>query len=195
MLLGALPPIFHVNIREESSGSWIESSIRFSVDQAVSSSPGGEAVLARLSEALFVDTLRRYVTALPPGETGWLAGSRDTDVGKALALLHGQTSHSWTLGELAEKVGVSRTILAERFREFVGETPMAYLTRWRLQLGAKMLKATSKGVAEIASQVGYESEAAFNRAFKRQYEVPPARFRKQANANAVAQLSSGCGGI
>ena len=180
MLLAALPPIFHVNIRDTASGSWIENSIRFSVDQAGSSSPGGDAVLARLSEALFVETLRQYVAGLPPGETGWLAGARDTEVGKALALLHRETAHTWTLGKLAEGVGVSRTVLAERFREFVGETPMAYLTRWRLQLGAKMLVATSKGLAEIATQVGYESEAAFNRAFKREYGIPPARFRKQA---------------
>jgi AraC-like DNA-binding protein len=177
MLLSALPPLFHVSIRDGTAGVWLENSIRFSVDQAGTSSPGGGAVLAKLSETLFVETLRRYVATLSPGETGWLAGARDPDVGKALALLHQQPARAWTLAELAETVGVSRSVLAERFREFAGEPPMTYLTRWRLQLGARMLTSTSHGVAEIASQVGYDSEAAFNRAFKREFGAPPARFR------------------
>ena len=117
---------------------------------------------------------------LPPGQTGWLAGARDPEVGNALALVHGQPSDPWTIAQLARRVGVSRSVLAERFRHFLGVPPMAYLTRWRLQLGAQLLTSTSHSVAQIAAEVGYESEPAFNRAFKREFASPPARFRMKS---------------
>jgi transcriptional regulator GlxA family with amidase domain len=138
-----------------------------------------------LSEALFAETLRRYVDSLPPGQTGWLAGARDPDVGKALALLHRQPAQQWTVAELAGEIGVSRYVLAERFRHFLGVPPMAYLTSWRLQLGAQLLTSTKRGVAQIAGEVGYESEPAFNRAFKREFDAPPARYRLKAKAAAA----------
>ena len=137
-------------------------------------------MIAKLSEVLFVEAIRRYIALLPPEQTGWLAGARDPQVGKALALLHRQPAHPWTIATLANEVGVSRSVLAERFRRYLSETPIAYLTRWRLQLGTQMLKSTSNSVAQIAGEVGYESEPAFNRAFKREFGIPPARFRKQA---------------
>ena len=183
--LSGLPPVFKVNIGNDSSGQWLKNSILFSVGQAVGSQAGSEIVVAKLSEALFAETLRRYVDSLPPGHTGWLAGARDPDVGKALALLHRQPSQQWTIAELAGKVGVSRSVLAERFRHFLGVPPMAYLTSWRLQLGAQLLTSTSRGVAQIAGEVGYESEPAFNRAFKREFDVPPARYRHKAKAAAA----------
>lgn len=182
LLLAGLPPLLRINIRNDASGVWLENSIRFSVTNAGSLNAGAEAVLAKLSEALFIETLRRYVALLPAAETGWLAGARDPDVGKALGLLHGQPAHHWTIGDLAASVGVSRAVLAERFRHFVGEPPISYLTRWRLQLGARLLTATRQSVAEVAAQVGYDSEAAFNRAFKRIFSVPPARFRRDSNS-------------
>jgi AraC-like DNA-binding protein len=178
--LGGLPPIFKVNINNDGSGQWLEDSIRYSVEQAAALKSGSEIVVAKLSEALFAETLRRYVEKLPPDQKGWLAGARDPDVGKALALMHGQPTDAWTIAELARRVGVSRSVLADRFRHFLGVPPMAYLTGWRLQLGAHLLKATSHSAAQIASEVGYESEAAFNRAFKREYGAPPARFRAKA---------------
>ena len=184
--LGGLPPIFKVNIGNDSSGQWLGNSIRYSVGQAGDSQSGSEIVVAKLSEALFAETLRRYLELLPPGQTGWLAGVRDPDVGSALALVHRQPSEPWTIAELAKRVGVSRSVLAERFRHFLGVPPMAYLTRWRLQLGAQLLTSTSHSVAQIAAEVGYESEPAFNRAFKREFASPPARFRmksKVANAH------------
>lgn len=184
--LGGLPSVFKVNIGNDSSGQWLESCIRFSVDQAAASGTGSEIVVAKLSEALFVETLRRYVDLLPPEQTGWLAGARDPEVGSALALVHGQPSDPWTIADLAKRVGVSRSVLAQRFRHFLGIPPMAYLTRWRLQLGAQLLTSTSQSVAQIASQVGYESEPAFNRAFKREYGSPPARFRLKARTTAAA---------
>jgi len=182
VFLSGLPPVFKVNIRNDPSGKWLENSIRFSVDQADAHRAGGEAVLAKLSEVLFVETLRAYIAHLPPDQTGWLAGARDSEVGKTLALMHRSPAHPWTLADLAREAGVSRSVLAERFRHYLGEPPMAYLTRWRLQLGAQMLASTSRSVAQIAAEVGYESEAAFNRAFKRKFALPPARFRTQSRS-------------
>jgi AraC-like DNA-binding protein len=182
VFLSGLPPVFKINIRNDASGRWLENSIRFSVDEADASRAGGEAVLAKLSEVLFVETLRAYIAHLPPEQTGWLAGTRDSDVGKTLALMHRDPAHPWTIASLAKETGVSRSVLAERFRHFLNEPPMSYLTRWRLQLGAQMLASTSHSVAQIASEVGYESEAAFNRAFKREFNAPPARFRSQSKS-------------
>jgi AraC-like DNA-binding protein len=185
--LGGLPPIFKVSIGNDSSGQWLENSIRYSVGQVVASQTGSEIVVAKLSEALFAETLRRYVDLLPPGQTGWLAGARDPDVGNALALVHRQPSDPWTIAKLARQVGVSRSVLAERFRHFLGVPPMAYLTRWRVQLGAQLLTSTSRSVAQIADEVGYESEPAFNRAFKREFGSPPARFRMKSKLAAAPE--------
>jgi AraC-like DNA-binding protein len=192
VFLGGLPPILKVSIRNDASGQWLENSIRYSVANADVSRPGGEAVAAKLSEVLFIETLRRYIALLPQEQTGWLAGIRDPEVGKTLALLHRQPAHPWTIAALANEVGISRSVLAERFRRYLSETPIAYLTRWRLHLGAQQLTSTSNSVAAIATEVGYESEASFNRAFKREFNLPPARFRSQsksAHSKAVRQPS------
>jgi transcriptional regulator GlxA family with amidase domain len=185
-----LPPVFKVSIRNDASGRWLENSIRFSVNEADASRAGGEAVLAKLSEVLFVETLRAYIAHLPAEQTGWLAGARDSEVGKTLALMHRNPAHPWTIASLAKEAGVSRSVLAERFRYYLNETPMAYLTCWRLQLGAQMLASTSHSVSQIAAEVGYESEAAFNRAFKREFETPPARFRRSSHAKLPRQEKS-----
>jgi len=182
VFLNGLPPIFKVSIRNLPSGRWLENSIRFSVDQADRFQPGGEAVLAKLSEVLFVETLRAYIAHLPANQTGWLASARDPDIGRVLALMHRDPAHPWTIASLAGEAGMSRSVLAERFRHYLDETPMAYLTSWRLQLGAQMLSSTNHSVAQIAAEVGYESESAFNRAFKRAFQLPPARFRNQSRA-------------
>ena len=189
VFLGALPPIFKVNIRDDPSGEWLEHSIRHSVNNVDASRPGCEAVLSKLSEVLFVETLRRYIDNLPPEQTGWLAGVRDPEVGKALALLHRQPAHPWTIASLAKEVGTSRTVLAERFRRYISDTPIAYLTHWRLQLGAQMLASTSSGVAHIGAEVGYESEASFNRAFKREFGLPPAQFRSRSRTGRRRGIS------
>jgi AraC-like DNA-binding protein len=182
VFLGGLPSVFKVNIRNEGAGRWLENTIRFSVGEANESSAGSDAVLAKLSEALFVETLRRYISLLPKQQTGWLAGARDAEVGKALALMHRNPARPWTIADLAKESGISRSVLAERFSHFLGEPPMTYLTRWRLQLGAQMLNSTSYSVAQIAAEVGYESEPAFNRAFKREFGQPPARFRNEGKS-------------
>jgi AraC-like DNA-binding protein len=190
VFLAGLPPIVKVHIRDSPSGQWLEDTLRYSVDHAEISGPGGAAVIAKLSEVLFVETLRRYIAKLPPSHTGWLAGVRDPEVGKALSLLHKQPAHPWTIASLANEVGVSRSVLAERFRHYLADTPMGYLTRWRLQLAAQVLSSTSKSVAEVANDVGYESEPSFNRAFKRQFEVPPARFRSHVKRTRTSSVVS-----
>jgi AraC-like DNA-binding protein len=176
-VLNGLPPVFRVNIRTDRSGQWIESSIMHLLEETNSGHAGTEAMLAKLSETLFVDTLRRYIAGLPQQQTGWLAGTRDLIVGKSLSVLHSRISHPWTIASLAAEVGISRSALVERFTRYLSEPPMAYLTRLRLQLAARSLKTTSRAVAEIAADIGYESEAAFNRAFKREFGQPPGRFR------------------
>jgi AraC-like DNA-binding protein len=179
-ILESLPPILKVNVRTDRSGHWLEQSILHLLEESGSNRAGNDVMLAKLSEALFVDTLRRYVEGLPDRTTGWLAGARDPIVGRSLALLHKRPEHPWTIAELAAEVGLSRSSLVERFTRYLAEAPMAYLTGWRLRLAAEALTSSPKGVAEIAAAVGYESEAAFNRAFKRVFGVPPARYRRQS---------------
>ena len=181
-ILQSLPPAFKVNLRTDRSGHWLENSLLHLVEESAAGQAGSEAVLAKLSEALFVDTLRRYLASLPEQEIGWLAAARDPIIGKSLMLLHSRAEHPWTIAELAKEVGLSRSSLVERFTRFLSEPPMTYLIRWRLQLAARALASTSRGVAEIAEEVGYESEAAFNRAFKREFGSPPARYRKEQKA-------------
>jgi AraC-like DNA-binding protein len=131
-----------------------------------------------LSEALFVETLRRYMGDLPVSQTGWLAGARDTATGRALALIHREPGRAWAVNTLAREAGLSRSALMERFSHFLDDAPMAYLARWRLQLAARLLETTSRGIVDIAAEVGYESEAAFNRAFRREFGSPPGRYRR-----------------
>ena len=185
-IFSGLPDIFKVNLRTDRAGQWLESSILHLVEEAASGGVGSEAMLAKLSEALFVDTLRRYAAGLPENQLGWLTGARDPVVGKSLGLMHKRVDHPWTIAGLAKEVGLSRSALVERFTRYLSEPPMTYLTRWRLQLAARSLTRTPKGVAEIASEVGYESEAAFNRAFKREFGLPPARYRRQRRGEALA---------
>jgi AraC-like DNA-binding protein len=186
-ILNGLPPVFKVSIRSDSAGHWLESSIMHLVEEAASGRGGSEAMLAKLSEAFFIDTLRRYVAALPEQQMGWLAGTRDSVVGKSLSLLHARLAHPWTIAELADEVGISRSALVERFTRYLSEPPMTYLTRWRLELAARSLEKSSRSVAEIAADVGYESEAAFNRAFKRKFGLPPGQYRTDRRGVHTAQ--------
>jgi len=178
-ILDGLPPLVKVNIRTDRSGQWLESSILHLVEEAASGRAGSEAILAKLSEALFVDTLRRHVAQMPERRAGWLAGACDPIVGRSLALLHSRVDHAWTIADLAKQVGLSRSALVERFSRHLAEPPMSYLARWRLQLAARALTSTPRGIAQIASEVGYQSEAAFHRAFKREFGAPPAQYRRQ----------------
>jgi AraC-like DNA-binding protein len=176
--LAGLPRVVRVHVRNDDAGQWLEHSIRHAVERARSGAPGSDAILARLAEVLFAETLQRYVQQLPPRRTGWLAGARDSTVGRSLAALHRQPAYGWTLDELAEQAGVSRSALTERFARYLGQSPMSYLAAWRIELAAEALRATSRSVLQIAASVGYESEAAFNRAFKRRFGKPPAQYRR-----------------
>jgi AraC-like DNA-binding protein len=187
-ILNGLPPVFKVNIRTDRSGQWLENSILHLVEEAASGQVGSAAMLSKLSEALFVDTLRRYIAKLPEQHGGWLAGARDPIVGKILGLLHSRVGHPWTIADLAGEVGISRSALVGRFTRYLSEPPMTYLTRWRLQLAARSLESTPRGVAEIAGEVGYESEAAFNRAFKREFGKPPGQYRRDHKGSPTKKV-------
>ena len=176
-LIASLPRIFKVDVRGSGS-AWLESSLRFAAEEAALSRAGSATVLGKLSELLFVEAVRRCIDTLPENEKNWLTGLRDRFVGRALSLLHGQPAHAWTVDELARKVGLSRSALAQRFSDFLGQPPMQYLARWRLQIAAQQLRDGEKSLADVAEHVGYDSEAAFNRAFKREFGMPPASWRR-----------------
>lgn len=177
-LLASLPRIFKVDVRNGSGSAWLESSLRFAAEEVAVSRAGGAMVLAKLSELLFVEAVRRCIDTLPEGEKNWLAGLRDRFVGRALTLLHARPAHAWTVDELAHEVGLSRSALAQRFSDFLGQPPMQYLARWRLQIAAQQLRDGNKTLADVAEHVGYDSETAFNRAFKREFGMPPASWRR-----------------
>ena len=178
LFLAGLPACIKMNIRGDGAGEWLEASIRHLLTDTASARPGRAVLLAKMAEAIFIETLRRYMDALPIQQTGWLAGARDPIVGAALALLHRKPCHAWSIAELASQTGASRSVLTERFDRFLGEPPLTYLARWRLQLAARKLQTTQETVLKVAADVGYDSEAAFNRAFKREFGLPPARYRK-----------------
>lgn len=191
VLIG-LPRVVRVNVRQDSYGGFLESMIRQAVTQLSAAMPGSGVIVARLAEVLFAEVLRRYVLQLPPGRAGWLAGAADPAIGKVLAALHQRPGHDWTLDDLAREAGLSRSTLTERFARCLGQGPMTYLTDWRLELAAESLRSTSRSVLQIAGEVGYESEAAFNRAFKRRFSEPPARYRKQwRDGRRERELSTG----
>ena len=177
-LLEALPRVLRIPVGEGSAALQLRELLQMGVRESFASRPGAESMLAKLSELIFVEAMRRYVENLPPGGSGWLAGVRDAQVGRALALLHGEPGKSWTVDELAHKVALSRSALAERFSALVGEPPMQYLMRWRLALAAQALRAGGDAIVRVAERSGYESEAAFSRAFKREFGAPPAAWRK-----------------
>jgi AraC-like DNA-binding protein len=187
-LLASLPRLFKIDMRQDPRAAWLESSLKFAAAEAAHSRAGGTIVLARLSELLFVEAVRSCIEALPAHQTGWLAGVRDRYVGRALSLLHAQSIHRWTVDELARKVGLSRSALAQRFTDLLGQPPMQYLARWRLQIAAQELLIGRKSLAAVAEQIGYESEAAFSRAFRREFGMPPAGWRKsKGKMNGAAE--------
>jgi AraC-like DNA-binding protein len=178
-LLSALPAVLKLDVRSTASGSWIESSFRFAASEIAAGRMGSATVIARLSELLFVEAVSKYVEALPQDRRGWLAGLRDPQVARALSLLHARAAEPWTAETLAIAVGMSRSVFAERFTSLVGQPPIQYLTLWRMHLAAQRLREGHERIAQIASAVGYESEAAFSRAFKRQFGTSPVSWRRQ----------------
>jgi AraC-like DNA-binding protein len=179
-LLQILPPVMKINFADTAAANWIESSMTFAARELAAGHIGSPPTLARLAELLFMEAVRRYLSSLPAEQSGWRAGVRDPIVARALGLLHARMSQRWTAEELAREVGLSRSALADRFTRVMGEPPIRYLAQLRLQAAAQQLKGSSDSIARIAFQVGYESEAAFNRAFKREFGDPPATWRRRS---------------
>lgn len=184
MLLAGLPPLVKVNVRGSSAGIWLESSVRYALAEARSPRPGGAGVLAKLAEVLFIEVLRLYMSEQSEGRTGWLAGVRDRIVGAALNSLHKSPAQAWTLEELARAAGTSRSVLAQRFQQLVCSSPMQYLAQWRMQLAANLLRRSNASLAHIAEQVGYQTDTAFSRAFRREFGCPPAAWRRSQSTTA-----------
>jgi AraC family transcriptional regulator, alkane utilization regulator len=178
-MMANLPPLFTTALRKRPAGPWIEQSIDFVLGDAASRAPGSEMVAAKVAEVLFAEVLRGYIEAMPAHNPGWLAGLRDPQVSRCLALMHGEPARAWTVETLAAEVHVSRSVLAEKFSDLVGAPPMQYLTRWRMIVAAGLLRNPQSNLARVAEDVGYESEAAFNRAFKREYGIAPGHWRQK----------------
>jgi len=177
-LLQSLPPMLVIGI-DAAQNDWVARSLDFAAHGVATNSP---EMVGKLAEGLFAEAVRRYVDALPADERGWLAGLRDPAVGRALARIHQRFAEGWTLDALAREAGVSRTVLTERFRALLGESPMQYCARWRMKAAAEMLRDSRHNACSVAYSVGFNSEAAFNRAFKREFGTPPATWAREAMA-------------
>lgn len=183
-LLSALPPMISFDAREGEASDWIRSSFRFAAEEVANGKPGGDAILARISELLFVEAVRRYAASLPSDEIGWLAGLRDAQLAKALALMHGDCAHSWTVEKLASECAMSRSAFADKFSRIMRVAPMQYLRNWRLQVADQRLRDDDVTIAQVAEGIGFGSEAAFSRAYKRHFGTAPATRRKSIAATA-----------
>jgi AraC-like DNA-binding protein len=179
-VLAALPPFLHVQ-RREGGPDLLDRLVALAIEEAAAGRPGGRSIRLRLSELAFVEVLRRHMETMAPDATGWLAGLRDPVAGRALSLLHARPTEDWTLERLAHDAAVSRSVLAERFAHLVGCPPIRYLTLWRMQIAAGMLRDGAP-VAAAAGAAGYASEAAFSRAFKRATGAAPTAWRAGARA-------------
>ena len=179
-LLDNLPPIIKTAVPQGGDQGWLGQFIRVAMMESADKRAGGESVLAKLSELMFIEVVRRHLEALPPEQAGWLAGLRDPFVGKALSLMHAKPARNWTIEDLAKDVGLSRSVLAERFAGLVGMPPMHYLAKWRMQIASGLLAGGTANIAKVAAETGYGSEAAFSRAFKKMVGVPPSSWRRHA---------------
>ncbi|MGE0007672.1 MAG: cupin domain-containing protein [Parvibaculaceae bacterium] len=176
-LLASLPRLLKVNIREGVARDWIESSVRYAAEGLQQGAVAASPVMGRLSELLFAEAIRAYAMSLPESERSWLKGLGDHYVGRAIAALNDDLAHPWTVDEIADKAGLSRSAFVDRFSAAVGLPPMKYLTQSRLALAKQLLLDRRRPVAQVAAKVGYEAEEAFNRAFKREFGLPPAKWR------------------
>jgi AraC-like DNA-binding protein len=183
-LLASLPRLIHMR---KMSSAWLDGFARQVAAESQLGRPGAESVLTRLAELMFIELLRRYLDELAPGQTGWVAGLRDETVGRVLALIHERPGHPWTLAELAVEAAASRSNLARRFAEVVGQPPMQYLTLWRMQVAANLLAQSEAKVATVGREVGYDSEAAFSRAFKKATGVAPGAWREARRVGTPEQ--------
>ncbi|MEX2475965.1 cupin domain-containing protein [Marinobacter sp.] len=179
-LFALLPSVLKLDVTDVATSAWIESSFRFGALTLSGQSSESHRVLARLSELLFMDAVTRYISATQPRQLAWRASQRDPIIGRALGLIHGRIAEDWTTERLAREVGLSRSAFADRFSRLIKVPPMAYLASVRLEKASVKLRESAVPIPRIASAIGYESEAAFSRAFRRVYGVPPGTWRKQA---------------
>jgi AraC-like DNA-binding protein len=177
-LLDNLPPVIKARDSEDDETPWLGQFIRLATIESSGKRAGGESVLAKLSELMFIEVIRRHLAGMRPEQAGWLAGLRDPFVGKALSLLHARPERNWTIEKLGKDVGLSRSVLAERFADLVGMPPMQYLAKWRMQIASGLLDGGNTNIATVAAKIGYGSEAAFSRAFKKMVGVPPSDWRR-----------------
>jgi AraC-like DNA-binding protein len=189
-VLATLPSLIHIRRAESYPEDRLSGLVDFALAESLDRRAGSDCVLLRISELMFIEVVRRYLATLSAEQRGWLAGLRDPLIGKALALLHRDPASAWTLEQLARDTGVSRSVLAARFSHFVGEPPMHYLTRWRMQLAARLLVDGTPKISAVAQQVGYDSEAAFSRAFKKAVGFSPATWRSR-QAHACSRSAGG----
>lgn len=186
-LIRMLPNVLKLNIADGGSADWIESSLRFAAREMAAGRTGSLTLLGQLAGCLFMEAVRRYVESVPTLERGWIAGFSDPAVGRALSLLHTREHRRWTVDELAAEAGMSRSAFADRFTRIMGEPPMRYLGKQRLRVAAQRLRTTHESIAQIGFDSGYESEAAFNRAFKREFGAPPAAWRARAHGGVAGR--------
>ena len=177
-VISTLPPLLTFAFEKGGAAEWIRSTFQYAAEEIAVGRPGSETVLAKLSELLFVAAVRRYAETLPDGQTGWLSGLRDPHLARALALLHRDPTRRWVVDDLSREVGLSRSALADRFIHTIGVPPMQYLASWRMQVATQKLRNSNASLAQIAEIVGYDSEAAFSRAFKKAIGLAPATWRR-----------------
>jgi AraC-like DNA-binding protein len=181
-LFATLPKMLKLNISKAASRDWIESSVRFAANELVRGRLASSSVMSRLSEVLLVEAVREYASTIGDQKRGWLKGLSDPNIGRALALIHGDLAAPWSADTLANTVALSRSAFMERFTDLIGMPPIRYVTVWRLETAKRYLLESRKSVAQTAHAVGYESEEGFRRAFKREFEMSPAEWRdRQAN--------------
>jgi AraC-like DNA-binding protein len=183
-ILSTLPSALALKVEDAGAAEWIRSTFHFAANEVAAGRPGSEITLAKLSELLFVEAVRHYAEALPKGQTGWLAGLCDPYVSRALALFHSDVARPWTVDELGREIGLARSALTDRFTRLIGVAPMHYLANWRMQIAAQKLRNTNASLAQVADTVGYDSEAAFSRAFKKVFGTAPATWRRSNRPGA-----------
>jgi AraC-like DNA-binding protein len=189
-VIAALPAALRLDVRHDVAAEWVRNTFRYAADEIAAGRLGSETVMAKLSELLLVEAIRRYAETLPEQATGWLAGLRDPFLSRAIARLHADVAAPWTVEELGRQVGLSRSALSDRFTRALGVAPMQYLAAWRIQVAAHELLASGKSIAQVAQQVGYESEASFTRAFKRELGLPPAAWRRERVIDAQPPVAA-----
>lgn len=187
-LITLLPRVLQVDAWQEDESTWLQSTLRFIAREAKELRPGGETVITRLADILVIQMIRSWIDSAPEADRGWLAALRDKKIGKALSSIHRQPEREWSVASLAREAGMSRSAFSARFTDLVGESAMLYLTRWRMQLARMHLQETSEPIANLAGRLGYQSEAAFSRAFKRIFGEPPRSVRSGNTASPAGEV-------